>query len=256
VTYLFVYRGGVVPHDQIDQNINELWKWLDELRGNGYEKVRFAGHGRKTVSRDSVDEYQGDIFGISIVEADSLEDAVSLTARWPEFQYGGRIDLFESLAVDFPFSGSTPYIIKLFADLRKQILNTVLELPISKFNRIPQGFHNNLHWQLGHVLTIADELVFTLSGAASRLPPNYKTYFASGTNPRQWADHPPQPDVLLRNLEEQMENICKEYGGKLTQPVDDRANFLEARTVGELFQVLIAHESLHLGVINAMTRLV
>jgi hypothetical protein len=31
---------------------------------------------------------------------------------------------------------------------------------------------------------------------------------------------------------------------------------LAARTVGELFQVLISHESMHLGAIQAMTKLV
>ena len=84
VEFLFVYRGGVVPDDQAEQNIRELWKWLDDRKEQGYEKVRFAGYGRTTVSQHSIADYEGDIFGVSIIEANSLEHAVSLTSDWPE----------------------------------------------------------------------------------------------------------------------------------------------------------------------------
>ncbi|RJX37926.1 hypothetical protein D3P09_17735 [Paenibacillus pinisoli] len=95
--FMLVYRGGVVPDDQLDQNINELWGWLDNLKENGYEKVRFAGSGRKIVSRDSIKDYSGDIFGVSIIEAGSLEEVVSLTSDWPELQYGGKIEIVEAI---------------------------------------------------------------------------------------------------------------------------------------------------------------
>lgn len=95
--FMFVYRGGVVPEDQLDRNVNELWRWLDNLKENGYEKVRFAGSGRKIISQDSIDDYSGDIFGVSIIEAGSLEEVISLTSDWPELQYGGRIEIVEAI---------------------------------------------------------------------------------------------------------------------------------------------------------------
>lgn len=171
--FMFLYRGGVVPDDQVERNISELWKWLDDLKEHGYEKVRFAGYGRKTVSQDSITDYQGDIFGFSIVEAKSLEDAVSLTSDWPELPYSGRIEIFEALAADYPNARSDAYILKLFADIRTQLLTVIRELPKSLMSYIPQGFNNNLHWQAGHVLTITDEIVFTYSGMESRIPPDY-----------------------------------------------------------------------------------
>lgn len=97
MTFLFVYRGGDVPREQADQNIADLWRWLDRLRDRGYEKVRFAGSGRKIVSQDAAADYDGDIFGISIIEAQSLDEAVSLTADWPELPYGGKIEILEAL---------------------------------------------------------------------------------------------------------------------------------------------------------------
>lgn len=117
--YLFVYHGGVVPEDQAEQNISDLWNWLDNLKARGYEKVRFAGFGRKTVSPHAVEDYQGDIFGVSVMEAESLEEAVSLTTDWPELQYGGKIEVFEALAADYPRSSSDAHILNLFADVSK-----------------------------------------------------------------------------------------------------------------------------------------
>ncbi|MCM3762514.1 YciI family protein [Alkalihalobacillus oceani] len=95
--FLFIYRGGHVPEEKAEQNIRDLWRWLDELKENGNEVTRFAGNGRRTVTGDAVDEYEGDIFGISIVEANSLEEATSLTANWPELRYGGKVDIIEAL---------------------------------------------------------------------------------------------------------------------------------------------------------------
>ncbi|MCM2677640.1 YciI family protein [Alkalicoccobacillus plakortidis] len=95
--FLFIYRGGEVPNDRLDQNVDELWRWLDNLTEKGYEKVRFAGSGSKIISQDSIKDYSGDIFGISIIEADSLEEAKSLTDSWPELQYGGKIEILEAI---------------------------------------------------------------------------------------------------------------------------------------------------------------
>lgn len=95
--FLFVYRGGDVPDAEADRNIRELWTWLDNLKARGHETARFAGFGRSVVSRDAVDGYEGDVFGISIVEAENLKQAVALTSDWPELPYGGRIEIFEAL---------------------------------------------------------------------------------------------------------------------------------------------------------------
>jgi len=254
MNFLFVYRGGVVPDDQVERNINELWRWLDNLKERGYEKVRFAGYGRKTVSQHSMTDYQGDIFGVSIVEAKSLEEAASLTSDWPELPYGGTIEIFEALAADYPDAGSDAYILKLFADIRTQLLSVIRELPKNLLDLIPQGFSNHLHWQAGHVLAITDELVFTGSGAGSRIPQEYKTFFARGTSPADWIGSPPDMDEILKCLEDQMKEISGTFSGKLTQPVADPGNFLQASVIGDLFQVLIAHESTHLGMIQAMAK--
>lgn len=43
-----------------------------------------------------LDREASDVFGMSIIEADSLDEAVSLTADWPELPYGGKIEIVEA----------------------------------------------------------------------------------------------------------------------------------------------------------------
>ncbi|MFF2888513.1 DinB family protein [Paenibacillus sp. NPDC057967] len=149
---------------------------------------------------------------------------------------------------------SDTYILNLFADLRQQILSVITRLSKDQMEHIPKGFNNNLHWQVGHVLTITDDLIFEFSGVGARIPQHYRTYFASGTSPSSWPGQPPGIDTLLTELENQMVEIGKKYDGLLAQPVADENNFLQARVIGELFHVLIAHESTHLGMIIAMDK--
>lgn len=150
---------------------------------------------------------------------------------------------------------SDNYVLNLFADLRKQLLNVITSLSKSQLDYIPRGFSNNVHWQLGHVLTVTDELIFVFSGDESKILPDYRSYFASGTSPKQWSEPPPEIEILVKGLEIQMLEICEGFEGKLAQPVTDRSNFLQASVISDLFHVLIAHESMHLGMINAMAKL-
>ncbi|RXZ81125.1 DinB family protein [Paenibacillaceae bacterium] len=149
---------------------------------------------------------------------------------------------------------SDTYILNLFADLREQILSVITRLSKSQMEHIPKGFNNNLHWQLGHVLTITDNLIFEFSGVGSRISQYYRTYFATGTSPSSWLGQPPGIEMILKDLKSQMVEICDKYDGLLAQPVADENNFLQATVIGELFHVLIAHESMHLGMIIAMDK--
>lgn len=95
--FLFVYRGGQVPEAESAQNIQALWDWLDSLKQRGHEKIRFAGSGRGVISKHGLEREESDIFGMSVIEADSLEQALALAADWPELPYGGKIEIVESL---------------------------------------------------------------------------------------------------------------------------------------------------------------
>ncbi|MCM3762513.1 DinB family protein [Alkalihalobacillus oceani] len=136
---------------------------------------------------------------------------------------------------------SDRFTLHLFADIRSQLLEAVSGLTDSQWDVVPAGFTNNLHWQVGHVLTITDELLFTISGVGSRIPTEDKTFFSAGTSPADWSESPPAPAMIIKQLDRQAREICDTFSGKFMQPVEDVNNFIQAEVIGELFDLLLAH---------------
>jgi hypothetical protein len=69
------------------------------------------------------------------------------------------------------------YAFDLWENIRHQILNEVANLPNHKRDIVPRGFSNSIHWQIGHVLTAMDDLVFQFAGKESRMIPESYSVF-------------------------------------------------------------------------------
>jgi hypothetical protein len=95
--FLFVYHGGDVPADKTKGNIDDLWEWINALSHEQKLVSSFIANGGKTVSRGFVEDYRGRVFGMSVIESPSLDDAVRLAEGWPELQYGGHLDILQEL---------------------------------------------------------------------------------------------------------------------------------------------------------------
>jgi hypothetical protein len=135
---------------------------------------------------------------------------------------------------------------------RGRLLQLVEGCPENKRNVVPEGYNNSVHWQIGHVLTITERLVFGLSEQTSVFPANYQTFFGNGTKPADWQEEPPAWDILMDHLKEQPNRIRKSLKDKLEDSVKE--NFLKAETVGELVVSSVLHEVNHAGTISAMLK--
>jgi hypothetical protein len=118
----------------------------------------------------------------------------------------------------------------------------------------PEGFNNNIHWHIGHVLTTTESLVFGFPEKSSQLPANYMELFARGTKPADWQGDVPSVSVLSSQLKEQVKRMKEipvdRFNVKLKEP------FLGQETFGELVNFALFHENLHLGHIQAMKRVI
>jgi uncharacterized damage-inducible protein DinB len=118
----------------------------------------------------------------------------------------------------------------------------------------PRGFNNNIHWMVGHVLTVAEQFLFRYPNESSPLPANYKELFGNGTKPSEWKDEVPSVDELILQLKKQLARMKKipveKFYEKLETP------FLGQETFGELANFAVFHEANHLGQIQTMKRLI
>lgn len=98
--FLVVYNQGNVPSDKKDENVEQLWRWIDNLKASGVEINRFIVndiHEGKSVAAGGASAYAGKVFGISTIEAASMDDALMSLQGWPELEYGGRLDILPEL---------------------------------------------------------------------------------------------------------------------------------------------------------------
>lgn len=90
-TFVLVYRGGEVPADQADANVAALDAWVARL-GDRHEHHRTVVFGEvHTLGGGAA----AGLFGFSEIEATDADAAKALVEDWPEFQWGGAIEMSE-----------------------------------------------------------------------------------------------------------------------------------------------------------------
>jgi len=145
-------------------------------------------------------------------------------------------------------------LFKSFQWARDRSVTFVKGLDESIIDVQPKGFNNTIHWHAGHMLTVAEQVLFRYPKKSSNLPPKYVTLFAGGTKPADWQGEVPSLQELSDQLEDQLARMkeipAESFNQKLKTP------FLGCDTFGELVSFAIYHEALHLGKIQEMIRVI
>ncbi|MGG3467354.1 DinB family protein [Neobacillus pocheonensis] len=145
-------------------------------------------------------------------------------------------------------------LFKSFEFARNRFVKTVDGFAESVVDVQPTGFNNTIHWQVGHVLTVAEQFLFGFPKKSTNLPAYYMELFATGTKPADWKGEVPSVKDLSAQLKEQMNRMkeipVESFNEKLKAP------FLGLETFGEIAHFGIFHEAIHLGQISAMKRVI
>lgn len=149
---------------------------------------------------------------------------------------------------------SEAFLFGLIEKVRERTIKQVENVPESQRDIVPTGFNNSLRWQLGHIITISDGVIFGFAGMESKIPASYAKLFRNGTKPADWQEEPPHWDILIQQLREQYHALQETLHDKLGEPVAVKDNFAKAETIGDLVQLNMTHENLHLGMITAMVK--
>ena len=122
---------------------------------------------------------------------------------------------------------------------------------------VPAGHRNNILWNLAHVVTAQQLLVYKLSGLDMYVSDEFVGQFRGGTSPADWQS---TPDIifiksLLQELPDRFEKdleagIFSEYQGYTT------STGLELNTFEDGVGFNHFHEGVHTGVIMALKKLV
>ncbi|WP_324650161.1 YciI family protein [Georgenia sp. H159] len=91
--YLFLYRAGDVPQDELGANVDALWAWVDALATRPEHVMTMAVDNGLRISGEGATPADDEVFGVSVVDVPDLDAATALTAGWPELPHGGTIDV-------------------------------------------------------------------------------------------------------------------------------------------------------------------
>ena len=87
--------GKEVPGSEKEQNFKDLNEWIKLLNASAALPVK----GGKSVTSESICDYEGIIEGALIFEAESIDDAVAKAKKSPGLKYGWTHDVLKELTM-------------------------------------------------------------------------------------------------------------------------------------------------------------
>ncbi|EMR04934.1 DinB superfamily protein [Bhargavaea cecembensis DSE10] len=141
--------------------------------------------------------------------------------------------------------------------VRELTLKCLDDTPEEITSIVPDGYRNSIHWNFGHILFIQERLALEVAGEEMELPEEYRTYFAAGTKPSEWAGTPPTLIDIREALDTQTERLQKLRAGRLDEPLPEpftNRMGLTFRMAGETLLFSFYYEALHLETIRQMRK--
>ena len=140
---------------------------------------------------------------------------------------------------------------------RDFIYNAVSSCNNKQLNHIPNGFKNNIIWNLGHLVVTQQLLCYKLSGLPCLIPEEMITKYQKGSKPLQPVAENEINEIkkLFLQLPQEFEkdynnNLFKQYNTYTTSINVTLKNIEDAITFN------LYHEGIHLGIILQLLKLV
>lgn len=149
------------------------------------------------------------------------------------------------------------YIFKQLKFVRDNTLAQVEGVNDKQSLIVPNGFNNNVKWNLGHIYVIQEKFAFQLAGEQTQLSPQYITLFSSGTRPAEWGVQDlPTIHELIHVLSDQLFRIEQTLNGRLDDTISayTTSTGLTLSTVKELISFCLYHEGMHFDAIKSIKR--
>ncbi len=145
--------------------------------------------------------------------------------------------------------------IQVLKTTRKNILSLASKYSDEQLNFIPEGFSNNLIWNMGHVLVTQQLLCYRLAGEECYSANSIIDAYRKGSRPESTADSS-EINMVKQMLSEMVQNTEKDIAaGKFAQYKTYPTSYgitLESFDDAMLFNNV--HEGMHLGFMLALQK--
>jgi uncharacterized damage-inducible protein DinB len=151
--------------------------------------------------------------------------------------------------MNFPF--------EVMRQTRKNTLSFLENLDEDKINKIPDGFGNNIAWNLGHILITQQLLFYTNSGNMVSVPQEWIEKYRKGSKP--------SARISIGEFEQikalfvsSIDNAEKDYkDGIFSKYKAYKTSYgIQIENIEDLIRFLYAHDAFHWGVIASLMKIV
>ena len=147
-------------------------------------------------------------------------------------------------------------IFELNRTCRKLIAPFLEDYTLDQLNTIPEGFSNNLFWNIAHVVVTQQLLIYKLSGLNMLVSDELVDQYRKGTKPEQPATQA-DVDLIKSLLFDTIDQTQADYGsGVFTQFTEyPTSSGFVLKNVKDAMAYNNFHEGLHLGIMMSMRKL-
>ena len=146
-------------------------------------------------------------------------------------------------------------------DVQKTIREILLKIldnhSLEQLNKIPEGFSNNLIWNIAHCVSAQQSLVYKLSGVPSKVSVEFITKYSKGTKPEGDVSQA-EVDEIRTLLSETLHQAEKDYADKIFLNYTEYTTSMgfTLRNVEDALSFNNYHEGTHTGIILSIRKFV
>ncbi|SHF97375.1 DinB superfamily protein [Flavobacterium segetis] len=140
---------------------------------------------------------------------------------------------------------------------RKIISQILQNYTLDQLNKIPEGFNNNIIWNIGHIIVVQQMLTYNLSGLPMMISNEMVEKYKKGTKP----EHIVQQDELNEMQRLLVETIDKTEADFIAKTFNDFQEYPTStgfviKTVYEAMDFNYFHEGLHIGIMMSIRKFI
>ena len=146
----------------------------------------------------------------------------------------------------------------VFKNIRPFFKNYIEKNTLDDLNNIPEGFNNNIIWNIGHILVTTQILTYKLSGLPMHVSETMVNTYSKGRKPEVPVsqDEVTHINHLLSTTMKQLEADYLNGVFKNYRPYTVSTTGNTLTNIDEALQFALFHESIHLGYLLALIRAV
>ena len=146
---------------------------------------------------------------------------------------------------------------RIWETSRNLYLNYLEKYSLEQLNTIPQGFSNNLIWNIAHIVVSQQKLVYTLSGLPMHISQDMMEKYQNGSKPdgKTTQEEVDQIKALLISTVNQTKSDFDNGIFKEFNPYQTKTGFYLG-SLDEAIQFNNYHEAIHLGIMMQIKKFV